>query len=85
LCQLPAHQQTHFTPSNFRLLRAVGNNTRKMKARILNKTDEMRVIMKVITESPLNMSGLSKEKSKNDVHREKFSLWEFIWIFYNKI
>jgi len=62
----------------------VGNNTRKAEAKILNKTDEMRVITQVITESPLNMSGLPKRKVEKDVYRETFSLWEFIWIFYNK-
>jgi len=37
-----------YTPtdtSNFRLLHAVGNNTRKVEAKILNRTDEMREIM----------------------------------------
>jgi hypothetical protein len=40
---------THFTPSNFCLLHAVDNNTRKVGTKILNKTDEMKVIMQVIT------------------------------------
>jgi hypothetical protein len=75
LCQLPAHQQTHFTPSNFRLLHVGGNNTRKMGAKILNKTEEKKVILQVITEGPQNMSGLLKEKSEKYEYREKFSLY----------
>jgi hypothetical protein len=42
--------------------------------KILNKTEEMKEIMQVITEGLQNMLGLLKGKVEKDVYREKFSL-----------